>query len=133
MNPIFNIEIEVRWHDLDALGHVNHTHYFTYFEHARIKWWQSLGYAFEETQGPVLVAAEASYLKPVFYPETLLIQLALSPPGKTSYTIFYEALSKNNPQVIYAKGSTKIVWVDYQLMKPVPLPDFILKHLPEVA
>lgn len=132
MNPIFNTEVEVRWHDLDALGHVNHVHYFTYFEQARIQWWRSLGLDFDKT-GPVLITAEANYLKPVFFPETLTVHLACSPPGKTSYTIFYEVLSKNHPEILYARGSTKVVWVDYQLMKPVLLPDLMLKHLSEAA
>ncbi|HYY77190.1 MAG TPA: thioesterase family protein [Gaiellaceae bacterium] len=38
-------EIEIRWRDLDAYGHVNHAVFATYFEEARDEW-------LERTLGP---------------------------------------------------------------------------------
>jgi hypothetical protein len=34
--------IEIRWGDMDAMGHVNNTVYFRYMEQARIGWFESL-------------------------------------------------------------------------------------------
>jgi acyl-CoA thioester hydrolase len=36
------VPIEVRFRDLDAMGHVNNAVYFTYFEHARLHYLRRL-------------------------------------------------------------------------------------------
>ncbi|HWX25489.1 MAG TPA: acyl-CoA thioesterase, partial [Vicinamibacteria bacterium] len=38
----FSCEVEVRFRDLDALGHVNNAVYLTYLESARIAYWMAL-------------------------------------------------------------------------------------------
>ncbi|MDB5909191.1 MAG: acyl-CoA thioesterase [Massilia sp.] len=35
----------IRWGDMDAMGHVNNTVYFRYFEQARISWFDEIGCA----------------------------------------------------------------------------------------
>ena len=35
---VHEMRIPVRWGDLDAMGHVNNTIYFRYFESLRIEW-----------------------------------------------------------------------------------------------
>ena len=35
--------IPIRWGDMDAMGHVNNTIYFRYFEIVRIEWFDSIG------------------------------------------------------------------------------------------
>ena len=36
-NKLFELDIPVRWGDMDALGHVNNIMYFRYFEQVRIR------------------------------------------------------------------------------------------------
>jgi hypothetical protein len=43
--------IQVRWGDLDALGHVNAAKYFTYFEQARADWMRVHGLTIQTDQG----------------------------------------------------------------------------------
>ena len=40
----FEMLIPVRWGDMDAMGHVNNTVYFRYFETLRIEWMYTLGF-----------------------------------------------------------------------------------------
>lgn len=127
------LEIPVRWHDMDAYGHVNNSTYFTYFESTRIDWWMTIipqDMTLLEN-GPVIVNAQCTFQKAVQYPETLLVKLHVGPPGRSSYECFYEIYSKQQPDILYATGSTKIVWVDRKLGQSTPLPDYIRKHLPE--
>ena len=42
MNPIFSHRLEVRWREMDALGHVNNARYLTYFETGRIAYFERL-------------------------------------------------------------------------------------------
>lgn len=128
-----SIEIPVRWYDMDAFGHVNNSTYFTYFESARIDWWTRItpkNISFNEI-GPVVINANCVFLKAIIYPDTLLVKLFVGPPGRSSHECFYEIYSLNNPEKLYATGSTKVVWVDRIAEKSVPLPDFIKQCLPE--
>jgi len=120
---VYTAEIPVRWRDLDDLGHVNNSVYFTYFEQARVEWWHSLDEALEaDKQGPVIVTANCNFLKPLFYPAMLQVKVHAGLPGNSSYIIYYEIFSKNE---LIAQGSTKIVWVDYAKGKALPLPEKI--------
>ena len=40
---VHEMRIAVRWGDLDAMGHVNNTIYFRYFESLRIEWLAQVG------------------------------------------------------------------------------------------
>ncbi len=35
---LYSQTINVRWSDMDAIGHVNNARYFTYMEQVRIEW-----------------------------------------------------------------------------------------------
>jgi len=125
------IEIPVRWADMDAFGHVNNSKFFTYFEQARITWWNSIfpaNTSFAET-GPVIINANCTFFKAIIFPETLLVKLFVGPAGRSSHECFYEIYSKTH-ETIYAAGATKVVWVDRQLEKSIPLPDMLKNHLP---
>ncbi len=39
------LEVNVRFSETDALGHVNNTSYFVYLEEARLKFFEALGLA----------------------------------------------------------------------------------------
>ena len=131
--PVSTLEVPLRWSDMDAFGHVNNSVYFTYFEQARVEWWTAhqlppLG---SDNTFPVIVQASCTYLKPIIYPETINIKVSIAPPGKTSYESFYEVYSKSKPDLLYATGTTKIVWIDGLTGRPTPLPDYLLKLFPK--
>ena len=122
--------VPVRWGDLDALGHVNNTLYFRYMEQARIAWLASHGYRLDpstEIEGPVIVNAQCTFRRPILYPATVEVRLALDTPGRSSVETRY-ALSVNGEE--YADGSAKMVWVDYRSGKSIPLPE-ALRPQPE--
>jgi len=121
---VHTLELPVRWRDLDDLGHVNNSVYFTYFEQARVEWWSTIDEVLAvDKQGPVIVTANCNFLKPIFYPTTLHINVHAGLPGNSSYIIYYEIFTKNQTLELAAHGSTKIVWVDYSQGKAIPLPE----------
>ena len=40
---VFEMQIPIRWGDMDAMNHVNNARYFRYLETCRIDWMQSIG------------------------------------------------------------------------------------------
>lgn len=66
LKPVHTSRMMVRWRDLDELGHVNNSVYFTYFEQARIEWWLTAGATLSQQQeGPVVITAECMFKRPI--------------------------------------------------------------------
>lgn len=129
---VFEQEILVRWGDMDSFGHVNNSVYLTYFEQARVLWWQEMQWLPKEMNfGPVIVTARAAFIKPVVYPDTLQAKLYVHSVGRSSYIIDYELYSKDKGAGLMTEGETKVVWIDYKKQKSAPLPpsmkDFLLQ------
>lgn len=130
---VHSIEIPVRWCDMDAFGHVNNSIYFSYYESVRIAWWKEITpseVSFQDI-GPVVINAYSTFFKAILYPETLIVKMFVGPAGRSSYECYYEIYSKNKPEILYAEGSTKVVWVDRHAERSIPLPDFMRQQLPE--
>lgn len=128
------IEIPVRWGDMDALGHVNNTVYFVYFESARIAYFDRVG-AFSrydgEGLGPILANAHCDFLLPVEYPATLICGARVSRVGRTSFTMDYLLRDKESGAVV-ARGSCVNVMYDYRAQRPTEVPDFIREAIREL-
>ena len=118
--------ISVRWGDMDAMGHVNNTVYFRYFEMSRMDWLRSAcpDYAAEGC-GPVIVNAFCNFLRQVEYPAELLARHYVAHAGRSSIDTFITLERLDEPGVIQAEGGAKIVWMDFQQQKSVPLPPWL--------
>jgi len=120
--------IDVRWGDMDAMGHVNNTVYFRYMEQARIGWFESLlprGEAWN-TVSIVIVNASCNFRKPINYPGTVEVKVFAGEPGGSSIDTYYELLLEGE---LYADGAAKVVFVDAEKQKPLRIPDGIRKLL----
>ncbi|KTD19540.1 acyl-CoA thioesterase [Legionella londiniensis] len=109
----------IAWGDMDALGHVNNGRYFDYFQEARIEWLKSLGLDLQRPEGPVVVHVAATFLKPLIYPATVTITSSISQLGRSSILMEHKL---HQDDTLMTEGISKIVWVNYQKNKSVPLP-----------
>jgi acyl-CoA thioester hydrolase len=121
---VHTARIEIRWGDMDAMGHVNNTVYFRYMEQARIGWFEALlprGEAWKAI-GIVIVNASCNFRKPLNYPGTVVVRVFSGPPGGSSVPTFYELHMKDQ---LYADGAATVVFVDALKQKPLRIPDGI--------
>jgi len=88
------VDVVVRWADMDALGHVNSTAYFEYFETVRI-----------------------TYLE---RSDTLSVGARVSALGDDRFLMEYEARSRELGKTV-ADGDTLVVSYDYVAGRRVPL------------
>ena len=116
--------IEIRWGDMDAMGHVNNTVYFRYMEQARIDWFESLVPRDEawRTMSIVIVNASCNFKKPINYPGTVEVRVFAGAPGGSSVPTYYELLVESQ---LYADGAATVVFVDPQKQKPMRIPEEI--------
>ncbi|WP_179403591.1 acyl-CoA thioesterase [Burkholderia guangdongensis] len=128
---VFEMSMPIRWGDMDAFGHVNNTVYFRYMEQARISWFESMGLGGNkgDGQGPVIVTASMEFLRQLAYPGDVIARISVSKPGRSSFDSGFELLRADEPGQLYARGSARVVWIDYALGKSVPLPDTLRERI----
>lgn len=118
--------IPVRWGDLDAMGHVNNTVYFRYFEVARLDWLFRIGAPPNPGgSGPVIVNAFCNFIRQVEFPGELLARHYVANPGRSSFDTYITLERSDQPGVLYAEGGSKTVWTDAATKKSAPLPDWL--------
>lgn len=79
--PAYVATPQIRWSDLDILGHVNNARMLTLVEQARIDWLNTMRDR-EAIAAPKLVArVELNYRTPVLYGTELAIQLGIGRVG----------------------------------------------------
>ena len=127
-DPLHTCRLPVRWSDMDELGHVNNAVYQTYYEQARIEWMQALAegdhaWPGAPDAGPVLVAVEAQFKKPVVYPATVVVRVFYGKAGRTSLRLDCELTVEGDPDAVYSTAQTTLVWIDRGTGRSVPLPD----------
>lgn len=134
INPAkFKVEVEipVRWADMDAISHVNNAKFFTYFEIARIIYCDKVGgwlkYGSADI-GPILASTNCDFLLPLHYPCTVIVGAKVSKLGNTSMVMDYVIRLKDS-QTIVATGSSVLVMYDYKKNKKTPIPDDVRKKI----
>ena len=122
------IVVPIRWGDMDAMGHVNNTLYFRYFEIVRIEWFERIGCAPNpQGEGPVIVNAFCNFIKQLEFPGDVLAKHYVTNPGRTSFDTYMTLERADEPGVIYAEGGAKTVWVNFPKQKSAPMPDWLRK------
>jgi len=123
--------IVVRFRDCDAMGHVNHAVYFTYFEQCRLTFWRDVtGTASPHTR-VIIARAECDYRAPAHFGDEVEIRLKVGEIGRSSFALLYEIVDARGGHAI-ATGKTVMVSYDYAAGAPIPLPDAtraLLAHL----
>ena len=121
-------EFAIRWGDMDAMGHVNNIMYFRYFEQVRLEWYDQVVSAplASTSEGMVIVDNHAEYLKPIVYPAFVKAKMYGHTPGRSSFVSTYFLTVDD---VLYTRGSSKIVWIDMAIGKSMPLPQLIRAQL----
>jgi acyl-CoA thioester hydrolase len=124
---IFVTELNVLWGDMDAYNHVNNVSYFRYLEETRVRWMMHHKFMEEGISiHPVLVKSGVTFLKSALYPATLRVNVCLGEHSARSISLRHEIRDADRPEVCYAEGYAKLVWVDTTTGKSVALPKDVL-------
>lgn len=104
-------KVQVRFADLDVLGHVNNSVYLTYFEAARVYYFKHLLNTDWDwqTDSVVLVKNEVEYIRPIFLHDVPEIEISTAHVGTKSFTFAYD-IRVNGVQC--SKGSSTLVAYD---------------------
>ena len=119
----FYSTVTVRFSETDMFGHVNNTVPFTYFELARIDYFNALGFMNEWTNPknetiPVVANLQCDFLKQVYYNQTLRIYVKAVNVGSSSVDLHY--MGKTEEGDIAFTGQGTIVQISRYTGKSVP-------------
>lgn len=117
----YQIDIPVRFFDIDMNNHVNNAVYLTYMENARtdLLMHDFLSY---QKQGILFVVAEANckYKRPIRLNDKVKCHLSFELTGALHFTLSY--LFKNEEGVLYAEGKTKMAMINESTNRPIKIP-----------
>jgi acyl-CoA thioester hydrolase len=115
----FDVELPVRYRDLDTLGHVNSTVYATYLEQARLEYFgEVLKVPFEERE-LVLASLDVEYHSPVtLEADTVRVACRVVDIGTSSFEMAYRAYGDEEAPA--ATGETTLVAWDGDGPRPIP-------------
>ena len=121
------VNMAVRWGDMDAYNHVNNTVYFRYMEQCRLEWFAKLGFkTVDDDIVPILVEANCRFIRAVTHPSTVRVTIRVTDIGpkivETTHDIFVG-------DVLYAAGICKLLWMSRSANKGVALPDAVRARL----
>ena len=128
------VEVPVAWGDMDAMGHVNNTVYFRYFETARIECFAGLGLGSIEQSdgvGPILHSASCRFRIPLTHPDTVVVGVRVGDLGEDRFVLHYRAVSRRHGGVA-ADGESLIVTFDYANGTKAPVSDELRTRLLEL-
>lgn len=114
----YSFEIDVRYRDLDPVGHVNNAVYATYLEHTRTNYYADvLGLATEELSF-VLAHVEIDYESPVTAEDDVEVWVRVTRVGKKSMTT--EFIIEASGETAATAESVQVVIDDEGSSCPVP-------------
>jgi acyl-CoA thioester hydrolase len=119
----FVTALDVRFRDLDGLGHVNHAVYLTYFEAARLAYYAALtGRSTIAQLDLILVEVSATYHAPASFADQLSVGVRISRIGTKSFDMEYLIVRPADRQRI-ASGRSVQVMYDYAASRSIPVSD----------
>lgn len=144
------VRVDVRYSDLDTQGVVNNATYFTYFEHARVHFFEQLRGAMEWQGAPaqsggaigytaaempfVLAKAACAYRRPISSLAPLQVGVRCTVAGRATIEMEYAICDRAGPgATLYANGATTAVCIDMRTGKPRSLPEWARRALDRKA
>jgi len=116
MTTEHDVEVSLRWADMDANRHVNNVEFFRLFEEARARWFMTAGDRSQFLdQGIVVVSQHLDYLRALAYrQESVRVGLSVTAVARSSFTLgcrIYDPVECTG-DLVYATGSVVIVAFD---------------------
>ncbi|MDD2439601.1 MAG: thioesterase family protein [Methanosarcinaceae archaeon] len=128
---MFTTTIAPRFGDIDGLGHVNNTIVPVWFEMGRNSIFRLFTPDLDlrpEKWHLILVRTEFDFLSQMYFDGDVEIRTYITKLGNTSFTVGHEAWQRGG---LKAKGLAVLVYYDFKLQKPLPIPAKFRKVLEE--
>lgn len=110
-------DIQVRFFDSDAFGHLSNIAFSLYAEQARVDFFFNI---IKQSNNLILAHIDLDFIKQVNLTDTVYVETRVSKIGNTSITIKQNIFANNN---LATSSKSVIVLFDYDTQKPTSIPD----------
>ena len=117
------IPAQLRFSDVDRFGHVNNSVYFSLFDMSKEKYFMEVvdGDMFHKVN-IVIANINASFLAPIYFPDEIVIQMAVTHLGNKSFTLTQRAVNIRTKE-LKCECRTVMVCINPETKESIPLPD----------
>ena len=121
-NYPIHVELQTRWRDLDAFGHVNNAVFATYIETARGILFKRWNLPFNGTGQSLIVASiTIDYHQQLKHPSDIIVGQKISRIGTSSFDIESSIFNRTNTSESVASAKVTVVCFDFDQQKSVPV------------
>lgn len=127
-NNTFRLNINIRYRDLDPLGHANHLSILTFFEEGRVAFMREvfgldLGIKEIANKIPwVVVNLSCNFLAQISLMDDLLLEMWVGTMKEKSFTFEYRLCDRNDREKVFATGDSVHVFFDFKNGCAIPAP-----------
>lgn len=126
---MFHLELEPRFSDTDALGHISNTTLPVWFEQARTPVFRLFHPTLEVETWPLIIARlEIDLMAQSYWHIPVKIKTGIGRIGNSSFQVIQEAW-QGDKQI--ARGVAVLIHFDYETEKALPIPEDIKARLAE--
>jgi len=118
------IPVQIRFNDVDRLGHVNNNAYFAYYDLGKEEYLRSvLKVDYNEADiVPVIANINADFITPIFYGDDVVVETRVTHLGNKSFTLEQRAVNqKTGAELCHCR--TVMVCFDLKSQQSAELPD----------
>lgn len=96
------VDIQIRFNDVDPIGHVNNNAYFSYYDLGKVDYFNKVFnlYTRQSDILPVVVNINADFFQPVFHGDDIEMQTCVNHIGRKSFTLQQRAVNKKTGQTV---------------------------------
>ena len=118
------VPIQLRFRDIDALGHVNSAVYFTYFELARVEYFNNLDDMDWSSLSLVVAKIDMEYKHQVKLKDKLSVSVWVSRIGNKSFDMECSIVKEENEEKIeVARGKAILVCFNFKINQTIAVPE----------
>ena len=117
------LPIQIRFNDIDALGHINNNIYLSFFDLGKVDYFDRMrGSSVSWTEGTIVLAhLEMDFLSPTFYREKVAVESKVVRVGNKSGE-FHQRLINLQTGEVKCVCQSVFVFIDSESQKPAPIP-----------
>lgn len=126
------VPIQIRFSDIDALGHINNNVYFSYFDLGKSFYFENLKTSYVSwTDGIIVIARiETDFISPVFYKEDIVVESKIKKIGNKS-AVFVQQIKNTLTNDVKCRSSSVIVAYNPKTKVAMSIPDIWKKGISE--
>ena len=127
-----SVPVQLRFNDADALGHINNSVYFSFYDLGKSEYFKAVRGNQLDTKDIdiVVVHAEVDFLAPVFLSDEIEVQTTISDIGNKSFTLLQRIMETTTGKV-KCVCKTVMVGFDFKTQMSINISDEWRKAITE--